>query len=266
MIIKAKIIGKMWRDESESVKKQWKDKAENVKRQHLRDHPDYQYQPRKPHEKKRRMTKRKALALAAQQSTTPSSSSTSGTAPNPTITTFSPTPSATGPFTSITSPSQILDLGNTEDLSLTYNPTNNLASFTLDTFEPAQLDLFTNLLNDHNADFSYPSAPAFTRAPAALTALPTAINEAMADGNSGASLADPSATANDLPMAQADLDNFESSLEDLLARELQTMEQDGGRAVAADANGFQYNDLESQRFTEFLEQMPEHMWGMEFVN
>ena len=43
----------MWREESETVKKQWKDKAESVKRQHIRDHPDYQYQPRKPHEKNR---------------------------------------------------------------------------------------------------------------------------------------------------------------------------------------------------------------------
>jgi hypothetical protein len=44
----------------------------------------------------------------------------------------------------------------------------------------------------------------------------------------------------------------------MLARELQNMEQDGGLAVATES-GFQYNDLESQRFTEFLEQMPEHM-------
>ncbi|TIA05694.1 hypothetical protein D6C81_10360 [Aureobasidium pullulans] len=36
---------------------------------------------------------------------------------------------------------------------------------------------------------------------------------------------------------------------------------DGDGADGAD-NGFQYNDLESLRFTEFLEQMPEHMWGM----
>ncbi|KAF1344745.1 high mobility group box domain-containing protein, partial [Delphinella strobiligena] len=62
----SKIIGKMWRDEPESVKNEWKNKSENVKRQHLKDHPGYQYQPRKPSEKKRRMTKRKAASLAAQ--------------------------------------------------------------------------------------------------------------------------------------------------------------------------------------------------------
>ena len=43
----------------------WKRKAEEVKVKHAKDHPDYQYQPRKPAEKKRRMTKRKAEDLAA---------------------------------------------------------------------------------------------------------------------------------------------------------------------------------------------------------
>lgn len=41
----AKIIGRIWREDSETVKKQWKDKAESVERQHIRDHPDYQYRP-----------------------------------------------------------------------------------------------------------------------------------------------------------------------------------------------------------------------------
>ena len=38
--------------------------AEDRKKEHLRENPDYQYRPRKPTEKKRRMTKRKAAALA----------------------------------------------------------------------------------------------------------------------------------------------------------------------------------------------------------
>ena len=38
--------------------------AEDRKKKHLRENPDYQYRPRKPTEKKRRMTKRKAAALA----------------------------------------------------------------------------------------------------------------------------------------------------------------------------------------------------------
>lgn len=257
----------MWRDESEPVKKQWKDKAENVKRQHLRDHPDYQYQPRKPHEKKRRMTKRKAMALAAQQNT-PSTSASAASAPanahiSVDTTTFSPTPYTTGPFSSVTSPAQIVDLANFDDPSLTYSADGDLAAFTLDSFQPGQLDLFTDLLNDHNADMMY--GPTTVRAPAACTSIPTALNNAMADGNAGASFIDPTLTSNDLSRAQSDLNNFESSLEEMLARELETMEEDGGLGNAVQ-NGFQYNDLESQRFTEFLEQMPEHMWGMEFVN
>ncbi|KAG9520004.1 hypothetical protein KCV07_g4538, partial [Aureobasidium melanogenum] len=216
----SKIIGKMWRDESEPVKKQWKDKAENVKRQHLRDHPDYH-------------------------------------------TIFSPAPSSVNPFSSVTSPAQIVDLANFNDPSLSYSAGGDLAAFTLDSFQPGQLDLFTDLLEDHNTDMMY--GPTSVRAPAACTSIPTAINSAMADGNAGASLTNPTLTNNDLSMAQSDLNNFESSLEEMLARELETMEEDGGLGAAVE-NGFQYNDLESQRFTEFLEQMPEHMWGMEFVN
>ncbi|THX28102.1 hypothetical protein D6D12_05082 [Aureobasidium pullulans] len=240
-----RIIGKMWCDESEPVKKQWKDQAESVKRQHIRYHPGYQYQPRKPHEKKRCMTKRKAIAL-------PLSS---------TIKTFSPVAPTVGPFSSVTSPSQIVDLSNYDDPLLGYSSNGDLASFTLDTFESNQLDLFSNLLEEHNIDYEY--GPASLLAPGASTSLPTTLNHAMADGNNGASLIDPNLTANDLTMAQTDLKTFESSLEDMLARELENMDGDG--ADSAD-NGFQYNDLESLRFTEFLEQMPEHMWGMEFVN
>nr|QFP98363.1 MAT1-2-1 [Aureobasidium zeae] len=266
----------MWRDETEPIKTQWKDKAENVKRQHLRDHPDYQYQPRKPHEKKRRMTKRKAQVLAAQQAS--ASTSTTGTLPThatvPTsTTTFSPMAPVVGPFSSVTSPSQLVDLANFDDPTFDFAANNELANFTLDTFEPGQLDLFANLLETHNAEFQMPQAPAFM--PAAITALPTAINHAQAGGIPGAinnhiNNENSAATAHDLATAEIDLNNFEASLEDLLSRELETMEQDGGAAFAADNQqmpmGFQYNDFESQRFTEFLEQMPEHMWGMEFVN
>ncbi|THW84487.1 hypothetical protein D6D15_08826 [Aureobasidium pullulans] len=263
----SKIIGKMWRDESEPVKKQWKDQAESVKRQHIRDHPDYQYQPRKPHEKKRRMTKRKAMALAAQQVIPSSSASVSTAVPAVsvntagTINTFSPVAPTVGPFSSVTSPSQIVDLSNYDDPLLGYSSNGDLASFTLDTFESNQLDLFSNLLEEHNIDYEY--GPASLLAPGASTSLPTTLNHAMADGNNGASLIDPNLTTNDFTMAQTDLNTFESSLEDMLARELENMDGDG--ADSAD-NGFQYNDLESLRFTEFLEQMPEHMWGMEFVN
>ncbi|KAG9903607.1 hypothetical protein KCV05_g15527, partial [Aureobasidium melanogenum] len=179
----SKIIGKMWRDESEP------------------------YQPRKPHEKKRRMTKRKAMALAAQQNTpstsaSASAASTSANAQAPAnSTTFSPAPSSVGPFSSVTSPAQIVDLANFDDPSLSYSADGDLAAFTLDSFQPGQLDLFTDLLNDHNTDMMY--GPTSVRAPAACTSIPTAINTAMADGNAGASLTNPTLTNNDLSMAQS---------------------------------------------------------------
>ncbi|TIA54497.1 hypothetical protein D6C77_07735 [Aureobasidium pullulans] len=237
----------MWCDESEPVKKQWKDQAESVKRQHIRYHPGYH---------------------PAAQQVIPSSSASASTAvpivsvnTASTINTFSPVAPTVGPFSSVTSPSQIVDLNNYDDPLLGYSSNGDLASFTLDTFESNQLDLFSNLLEEHNIDYEY--GPASLLAPGASASLPTTLNHAMADGNNGASLIDPNLTANDLTMAQTDLNTFESSLEDMLARELENMDGDG--ADGAD-NGFQYNDLESLRFTEFLEQMPEHMWGMEFVN
>ncbi|CAD0019203.1 unnamed protein product [Aureobasidium pullulans] len=237
----------MWCDESEPVKKQWKDQAESVERQHIRYHPGYH--------------------PAAQQVIPSSSASASTAVPTvsvntaSTINNFSPIAPTVGPFSSVTSPSQIVDFSNHDDPLLGYSSNGDLASFTLDTFESNQLDLFSNLLEEHNIDYEY--GPASLLAPGASTSLPTTLNHAMADGNNGASLIDPNLTANDLTMAQTDLNTFESSLEDMLARELENMDGDG--ADGAD-NGFQYNDLESLRFTEFLEQMPEHMWGMEFVN
>lgn len=52
-------------NESAAVKEEFKALAEKLKRQHFLEHPDYQYRPRKPSEKKRRMTRRKAMASAA---------------------------------------------------------------------------------------------------------------------------------------------------------------------------------------------------------
>ncbi|KAL8792602.1 MAG: hypothetical protein Q9195_004825 [Heterodermia aff. obscurata] len=58
------VLGKQWRNESEEVKNEFKSKAEALKQQHFQDHPEYHYQPRKPSEKKRRMTRRRAEASA----------------------------------------------------------------------------------------------------------------------------------------------------------------------------------------------------------
>lgn len=58
------IIGNKWRAESQAVKDEYKMKADMAKEQHASLHPNYQYQPRKPSEKKKRMTKNKLAKLA----------------------------------------------------------------------------------------------------------------------------------------------------------------------------------------------------------
>ncbi|KAL8675265.1 MAG: hypothetical protein Q9168_000386 [Polycauliona sp. 1 TL-2023] len=60
------MLGKQWQDEAADVKAEYKALAEKIKKEHLNAHPNYQYQPRKPAEKKRRMTRRKADKLNAQ--------------------------------------------------------------------------------------------------------------------------------------------------------------------------------------------------------
>ncbi|KAI9819212.1 MAG: hypothetical protein M1827_007368 [Pycnora praestabilis] len=73
------ILGSQWKNESPTAKAHFNSIAESLKRQHSKDHPQYQYQPRKPSEKKRRMTRRKAavLAGASVSSTTASDNSIS---------------------------------------------------------------------------------------------------------------------------------------------------------------------------------------------
>lgn len=58
------ILGNQWKAETEETKKTFKEMANAIKQKHQQSHPDYQYQPRKPSEKKRRMTRRKAVALS----------------------------------------------------------------------------------------------------------------------------------------------------------------------------------------------------------
>ncbi|KAK2757350.1 hypothetical protein FQN54_004864 [Arachnomyces sp. PD_36] len=53
------LLGKKWKAETDEVKAHFKDLADKIKRQHAEDHPDYQYAPRKPSEKKRRATIRR---------------------------------------------------------------------------------------------------------------------------------------------------------------------------------------------------------------
>ena len=57
----------MWNAESEKVRADFKAQAEKLRKEHLVKHPNYTYKPRKPSEKKKRMTKKKAAALAEQE-------------------------------------------------------------------------------------------------------------------------------------------------------------------------------------------------------
>jgi hypothetical protein len=55
----------MWSTEKPEVLAEWKSKAEKVKQDHLLKYPGYQYQPRKPAEKKRRRSSKKKLECTA---------------------------------------------------------------------------------------------------------------------------------------------------------------------------------------------------------
>ena len=72
--ISAVILGTQWKNETEDTKARYINLAQKLKVKHFLEHPDYQYQPRKPSEKKRRMTRRKAAALAESEQAKSSSS------------------------------------------------------------------------------------------------------------------------------------------------------------------------------------------------
>lgn len=140
-------LGRQWKNEDEDTKNFYRAKAEEVKRKHLQDHPEYQYQPRKPSEKKRRMTKRKAVALAelsqpsnlltAQTSTT--SGSTIGT---PISTTASQTSAASPPVEEeVQIPDVIPDFQLSSDGRLL---THELVPF------PDQDNTFAQMIDQHN--------------------------------------------------------------------------------------------------------------------
>ncbi|KAF3035476.1 mat1-2 mating type protein [Didymella heteroderae] len=54
----------IWRSLSAAEKKPWQAQAELAKKEHLREHPDYKYSPRKPGEKKKRQTRKPKQAPA----------------------------------------------------------------------------------------------------------------------------------------------------------------------------------------------------------
>lgn len=81
----SKELGRRWKAEADHVKEKYKALAENLKAKHAAQYPDYQYAPRKPGEKKRRMTAKKLEKLRGtrivQEASTfpsPESSSISG--------------------------------------------------------------------------------------------------------------------------------------------------------------------------------------------
>ncbi|EAS35052.3 HMG domain-containing protein [Coccidioides immitis RS] len=53
------LLGKKWKLENAETKAHFKALADKIKRKHAEDHPDYQYAPRKPSEKKRRSVSRR---------------------------------------------------------------------------------------------------------------------------------------------------------------------------------------------------------------
>lgn len=82
----SKEIGKRWKTEPEHIKHKYKTLAQELKEKHAAQYPNYQYAPRKPGEKKRRMTARKLAKFRETQQfeeaanfLTPESSSIPGT-------------------------------------------------------------------------------------------------------------------------------------------------------------------------------------------
>ena len=69
----------------------------------------------------------------------------------------------------------------------------------------------------------------------------------------------------DTLVASAEAFSFEETLEAQLAYELEKLEQEQQQPAAQDYSKG-YNDAEAQRFTHFIDQMPNDMWGMEFVD
>ena len=63
------MLGRQWKEESEEVKSTYKSRAEHIKHQHAMNNPGYQYAPRKPGDKKRRMTKKKLARMRSADST-----------------------------------------------------------------------------------------------------------------------------------------------------------------------------------------------------
>lgn len=63
----ARILGARWNNESLEVREQFTRLADDLKREHAIKHPDYQYAPRRPSERKRRAPRTRASCLPVAQ-------------------------------------------------------------------------------------------------------------------------------------------------------------------------------------------------------
>lgn len=64
-LLTAKVAAMKWNNATPEVRAEYKRRSDVEKREHAIKYPGYQYQPRKPSEKKKRMTKNKLAKLAA---------------------------------------------------------------------------------------------------------------------------------------------------------------------------------------------------------
>ncbi|KAH0556278.1 hypothetical protein GP486_005798 [Trichoglossum hirsutum] len=71
------ILGKQWRNEPAEVRAHFKTLSDELKRKHHLDHPDYQFRPRKPSEKRRRVSRRAASGHASLSESVPTHQPTS---------------------------------------------------------------------------------------------------------------------------------------------------------------------------------------------
>jgi len=215
----------MWKGEPQSVRDDWKRKADEIKSKHEKDHPNYQYQPRKPSEKKRRMTKRKAERMAVVQSTTSQA----------TVASQQPLPN------------MLINDMSFEVPSFDFSSDGQAATFALDASQENQINLFNEMLENHNSTMPDVALAEPDNSAASTTA--AHMNQYTSD-----------MVGHAITAAEDEFFDYEKFLENALAEELVKADNGEPEMIVG------YNDNEAQRFTDFLDQMPNDLWGMEFVD
>ncbi|KAL8659681.1 MAG: hypothetical protein Q9226_000306 [Calogaya cf. arnoldii] len=145
------MLGQQWQNEAAEIKAQFKSTADEIKKAHLSAHPNYQYKPRKPAEKKRRMTRRKMEKLSTQAKSSKPPTNT-GTVPA-----FDKTPTGNAVFTlgddSIEDDATLMAMiqKHNEDMMASTTPYNETAAPVIfhERSEEAQNDasFYSNMLN-----------------------------------------------------------------------------------------------------------------------